>query len=207
MRLATLAAAIVFSVSATVTQAAPVYFSGPTDTNVDGKTYTDGVVNVTVDGGTFNGSGSICLSCGVAGQYWGGLGVYSHRGDSHQVDGRNENDIVKFTFDYEVILEAVTFTYVDRKDEFSFATMDGGPLGVIARNVDIPGSGIATYTFNSIWQGTMFGIGAWDKNDNFKIKALHYSKVNVVPLPASVLLLGSAIGFAGFVSRRRKKAS
>ncbi len=206
MKLATLTAAIVFSVSATVAQAAPVYFNGSTDYNVDGKVYTDGVVNVTVDGGTFNGAGSICLSCGVAGQYSTGLGVTSHSGDSHQVDGANRNDIVKFTFDYEVILKAVTFSYVDGNDEFSFATMDGGPLGVIARNVNIPGTGFATYTFNSIWQGTMFGIGAWDGNDNFKIKALHYDKVNVVPLPASVLLLGSAIGIAGFVGRRRKKA-
>ncbi|WP_420333389.1 VPLPA-CTERM sorting domain-containing protein [Roseibium sp.] len=206
MKLATLAAAIVFSVSATAAQAAPVYFNGPTDYNVDGDVYTDGVVNVTVDGGTFNNAGSICLGCGIAGQYSTGLGVYSHRGDSHQVDGRGRNDIVKFTFDHEVILEAVTFSYVDRNDEFSFATVDGGPLGVIARNVNIPGTGFATYTFNSIWQGTMFGIGAWDKNDNFKIKALHYSKVNVVPLPASVLLLGTALGFAGFASRRRNKA-
>lgn len=206
MKLATLAAAIVFSVSATAAQAAPVYFTGPTDSNVDGDVYTDGVVNITVDGGTFNNAGAICLGCGRAGQYSGGLGVTSHSGDSHQVDGANRNDIVKFTFDHEVILEAVTFSLVDGNDEFSFATMDGGPLGVIARNVNIPGSGVGTYTFNSIWQGTMFGIGAWDSSDNFKIKALHYSKVNVVPLPASVLLLGSAIGFAGFFGRRRKKA-
>lgn len=206
MKLSSLIAAIALSVSATVAQAAPVYFNGPTDYNVDGDVYTDGVVNVTVNGGTFNNAGAICLSCGYAGQYSTGLGVLSHRGDSHQVDGANRNDIVKFTFDYEVILEAVTFSYVDRNDEFSFATVDGGPLGVIARNVNIPGTGFGTYTFNNIWQGTMFGIGAWDDSDNFKIKALHYSKVNTVPLPASVLLLGSALGFVGFASRRRKQA-
>ena len=133
--------------------------------------FSSGGVGVDVTATTFNNSGPTG-DFAYVGQYSRGLGVTSHYGDSHQVDGRNRNDLLIFDFDQQVTLKSVKFSYVDRYDDFRFFFQDlgSGDLVDFGTQVDIPGTGFATYVFASLWTGTKFGIGAYGKYDNFKVK-------------------------------------
>ncbi len=168
--------------------------------------FTEDGITVDVTPGVFSNGGTV-TSTGLIGQYAGGLGISSHIFDDHQVDGRTRNDLAIFEFSQSVILESVSFSFVDGNDEFSFFfdNEPDGTLDPISFNIDIPGGG--TYTFASIWDGTLFGIGAFDGSlftpaDNFKIKGM---SVSVVPLPAALPLYGAGIVILGLVGWMRKK--
>lgn len=148
------------------------------------------------------------------GQYSGGLGVTTHAHDSHQVDGANRNDILIFDFTApaaQTQLLSVRFTFNDGNDDFTFwfdddkdGKLDGDYIG----KVDIPNNG--KYTFAETYAGFLFGIGAVDDYDNFKVKKI---KVDVVaaphpaPIPMALPLLGSALVGLGVVGWRKSKSS
>ncbi len=159
-------------------------------------------ISVTATPGAFvtSGGGTVTAQ-GQIGQYTGGLGVTNPSDSDHQVDGSGWNDIVVFDFSQDVILQSVTFSYFGGNDDFSFFfdNLDDGDLDGIAYNVD---TNTNTYTFNSVWNGDLFGIGALDRNDEFKIKSM---TVSAIPLPAALPLYGAGLAVLGFIGWRRKR--
>ncbi|WP_299962296.1 VPLPA-CTERM sorting domain-containing protein [uncultured Roseobacter sp.] len=183
-------------------------------------------VNVTVtadDHNRFNGDlgGE---SFGV-GQYSGGLGICSGtvtttgdycRHDDHQVDGGGSgasDEMAIFTFSETVTLRSVGFSFIGSNDEFDFRMYD--PLGQFFASQE-PGVGTGpnnevVYSFSQIWTGSIFGIGAQDKNDEFKIKSLTFDfdepddNPSPVPLPAAAWMLLAGVGGLGAMKRRNKK--
>ena len=62
---------------------------------------------------------------------------------------------------------------------------------------------LSAYVFNQVWTGSLFGIGAVDYNDEFKISGINVSyDVAAVPIPAAAFLFGPAL--LGFMGLRRK---
>jgi len=205
-----IAAAAVLLVSTVTANAATFDLTGNGGLASSYNYSVDGI-GLTVEGVRFQASGS--TSSAQVGQYSNGLGVTSHGGDSHQVDGANRNDMVVFSFDQDVTLESVTFNYVDGNDDFTFF-FDGNADGDFTDgadsrylNTDIPGSSSpSTYTFLSTWIGQTFGIGAYGSGDNFKIKSVSVEPtLSVVPLPAALPLYGAGVAILGFMGWRRKR--
>ncbi|MEL7165933.1 MAG: VPLPA-CTERM sorting domain-containing protein [Pseudomonadota bacterium] len=151
------------------------------------------------------------------GQYLGGLGVTStQNNDSHEVDGKGPNEVVKLSFSQQVTVERVYFTHVQRNDDFSFTVVDGVDAGTYYASTDIPqwwwNSSYGAYTFQNDWTGTMFGFGASGKNDDFKLKGIKVSYDDTppgqnpppVPLPAGGALILSAFAAIAAVRRRQR---
>lgn len=163
-------------------------------------------------------NGQIGFGNPLLGQYNGGLGVCTGtanarfnggcRGDDHQVDGNNGNDVVLFDFgSQEVTLESVTLSFIGSNDEFSFSFFDGNanlPASFFSR-IFLPNSpSLQTYVFGSEWTDSLFGIGANGSTDEFKIRGLgvSYDDMSEVPIPAAAFLFGPAL--LGFLGLRRK---
>ena len=162
-------------------------------------------IGLSVSASTFSGSGSVGSDVLVH-QNSTGLGVYSHWGDSSQVDGSLRNDLLVFQFDQDVQLLAASFTYGDGNDDFTFF-FDGGGDGDLDLTgfADVPtGSTSMTYVFEQSWIGELFGIGALDTFDNFRVSGLDVegdiSGVSSVPLPLPAFLLLGGCGL--FVAAR-----
>lgn len=147
----------------------------------------------------------------------GGLGVTTSAHDSHQVDSRNNDEVIKLSFNKEVTLKRVYFSLVDWDDDFSFSMIDGDNAGAFYQNIDIAGQGYGYFDFDQEWSGFVFGIGAadstchaWgfsyscDNKDNFKVTGVKvsYDEIAPVPLPAAGWLLIAAIGGLGVMRRR-----
>ncbi|MEP3244517.1 MAG: VPLPA-CTERM sorting domain-containing protein [Sneathiella sp.] len=197
-----LATLFALALSCTAAQAATFDFTG-NGGRATSYTFVEDGISVTASPASFNNGGGTSTSPSYrVGQYGGGLGMSRYWGENHQVDGWFGNDLIVFDFDRNVTIESVSFTHVDRDDEFSFFFDLGndGSLDDINFNVDIPGSG--TYSFFGTWTGDTFGIGAYDYNDNFKISGM---TVSAVPLPAALPLYGAGMAVIGFIGWRRKK--
>jgi len=133
-----------------------------------------------------------------------GLGMYSSgNGKNKEIDGKNANEAVQFLFDTAVQLVSITFGKVDGNDDFDFYFDDGSGLTEQQDDIDIPNGG--TFAFADLWMGTLFGIGADGKHDNFTIKKIEVAAVTAVPLPAALTLFGAAVFGMGYMTRRRRK--
>jgi hypothetical protein len=190
---------------ASVADAATYDFSGRGGLDTSYSFTADGI-GLTVTAGTFTTrNGGTVRDGALVGQYGGGLGVTSHTGDSRQVDGMNRNDILIFDFDQDVELESVTFTRVDRNDEFRFFFEDASDdLIDWGGQIDIPGRRLGTYAFALEWVGDQFGIGALDSYDNFFVRGITANAVSAVPLPGTLALLLSGMALLGAAGVRRK---
>jgi hypothetical protein len=175
------------------------------------KVFSIDGVTVTVTAGTFSSaSNNTAIDFSTRDVDQGmtrGLGVVADD-DSRQIDGSGGADVLVFSFDRTVTIDALSLDRVDNKDHFAFGTVSGG---IFDRIVDLQ-QATATVdmaaTFGSVW-GTSFGIGAIEASDDFSIKSLSFTAlpnafaVAPVPLPASSLLLVAGLG--GLTAMRRIK--
>jgi hypothetical protein len=163
-------------------------------------------ITLTVTAGTFTGSGVTPGGNGADPQIYSfGTGVWTDNDGQHTIDGYGPNELVILTFSDEVSLDALLFGYFDFLDDFDFfVDTDGdGLLEHIATDIDIPGSGL--YTFTSAFVSSVFGVGADHWDDSFKLRKVYVSAPPEIPAPAALplFLAGAAgLGLAGF---RRKK--
>ena len=183
---------------------------------------TEGDLTVTAKGksligGRLNGN---TLTSGLVwdaylARYSGGLGVTTHWGDDHQVDGSEwfGDELVEFSFGKAVSLISVNFDLVGRSDDFrwGYDVNRNGSFGLgdwLSEELDIPGS--TTFAqFGAIASST-FAIGAFGGDDEWKIRSMTVQyedtpELAPVPLPAPALLLAGALGGFGLLARRRAK--
>ncbi len=124
-----------------------------------------------------------------------GLGVLGFFGadTNSEIDGRDNNDIVIFTFSEAVLFTGIEFGNVDRQDDFHFGLVDGDTFVRTLVDTRISSD---SFTFDSPLFGTVFAVGAVESNDSFTING-----INVVPEPSSLFLL--AILLIGFSVRKK----
>jgi len=185
-------------------------------------------ITLTVTAGYFNGDSVTEYEYTAAvGHYSTGLGVNYSGSDAHYVDGGTRNDLLIFSFDQTVELESITFSYwdVDRvwvstgrrsgywtwvegDDEFTLFTSD--PWTNIGTNYNpdsVGQDGVAMYAFDAGWITDTFGVGAYDDNDEFKVRSLTVKAIESgVPEPATWLMMIMGFGLVGLASRRRSAA-
>ncbi|MEH6405014.1 MAG: hypothetical protein V7750_16675 [Sneathiella sp.] len=195
---AVVSTALVLSVSSMVAQAATTFNfgAGPDRSLVSSFNMSSGGLDLTVSAGRFSNSGSVTPG-GRVGTNNNGLGVDRGRFDGGQVDGALGNDVAIFNFNQDVKFESVTFSNWDNNDQYTFFV--GDPLQNQGFNF-LSGYDLAAQNYIA----SMFGIGAHDSNDNFRIASI---SVSAVPLPTSVLLFGGALLGLGWLSRRKVKAA
>jgi len=109
-------------------------------------------------------------------------------------------------FSEMVRLVSVSFTGFDDNDDFVFRMFDplGSYLPDLDANGDDNGNATPSYMFADDWTGSMFGIGARQNDDGFRISGLSFEHVAPIPLPAGGVLLLTALGGLGIAARRRK---
>jgi hypothetical protein len=207
------AVAGVLAFSATSAQAVTYDFTGMSSGQQNTYTYGD----LTVGAGHYHTSGGAVHS-NITGDsvddqvtraYWG-HGIDSDisgggQDSDNQVDGSGDNDVLVFKFGTAVTLVSVRFSYFGSDDEFSYF-FDGDGNGnldgdILADSLNPNGAG-SNYTFGGTYFGTLFGIGAVDSNDEFRVRSI---TVSAVPVPAALPLFGAALLGMGFLARRRKQ--
>lgn len=228
MNVRTLISAIVLSAGlSTAAGAATINLNVNKGWSTGAHSYTNGSETVTAEAYQYNAglpptlfgdpaiaswggwNGGIGVCSGTVGQ--GGTGGCS--GDAHTVDGSNPNEIVVFDFGSTVVdLTGITFAYVDDNDEFDVFTFGNG-AGAAATDwaIDrsLPNNCSVCFTTNfNVDPGSVFGIGAFAGNSEWKIKKIHYNVISTIPLPAGLpLLLGGLVVLGGVGAARRRPAA
>ncbi len=125
--------------------------------------------------------------------------------DNHQVDGRGSNEAVVLNFvGRQVNLLSATFAYVNNNDDYEVFALNGGGFNV---GVSLPNNcWICTVSNFSVGSDSSFAFGAYQKNDDWKLRALEY-EIIPTPLPATGLLMMAGIGALGFARRRKARSS
>ena len=206
----------------------------------DVQGFSAGGVNLTVTAHTYNNDYSLTDDPAWVGRWDGyGLGACGdidtkwngkqYCGDeNHRVDGKYDNDLLKFSFDQIVTIKEIHFgsfesVYVpyptewakkcilfvcatvpvawgvhEIADNFDFFVMDGD--GLVWQFKDMVEN---AYLFETEFTGSMFGIGASGYKDAFKIESM---KVDVIPLPAAGWLLIAGLGGLAAVGRKKRWA-
>ncbi|WP_025898651.1 VPLPA-CTERM sorting domain-containing protein [Sneathiella glossodoripedis] len=160
----------------------------------------DGVTAVATPMGRSNGGQTIH-------QYSTGLGVYSSdcnyscsTDSDHQVDGYMYGEAVRLRFSEPVLLTSILFSYVGWNDDFKYRV----DRQSWSARLDIPNDSSYEFAGDGIL-GQVFRIGAFDYNDEWKLRGVSFSTISAVPLPPALLMFGAALaGLALF--RRGKKA-
>ena len=113
------------SFSTTVPDSTFLFFGG-SGGKKDSYTFSDDGISVDVTAGTIK-YGEIKTGAKV-GQYDWGLGVSSHSGDWHYLDGSTKDEIMIFDFDQTVQIDKIIFSYADHDDDFELFI--GGDSGL-----------------------------------------------------------------------------
>ncbi len=171
--------------------------------------YSQGGVDLTVTAGSASGGGVTTSGERVTTAPLG-LGVRSGTIDQLTVDGFRSLDVLKIASSKKVRINELWF---GRQDGFfssdQFQLYDEGASGLQAASgaITVPSTGgllqIAKYTLGSPLTGDLFGVGATDADDNWRLAKLSLS---AVPGPAPVLLLLGAFGALAMTLRGRKAA-
>lgn len=135
-----------------------------------------------------------------------GIGI-----NNDEITNGGSGESLLITFDRSVKLSALAFLdlFLSKSGdtERAILSVDGGtPLSFIGQSVvgRAPnyGTGFAEYATDLKGTSFLFTAGLGNDNIGHGDFALAAMKVQAVPLPASVLLLGAALGGLGFMRRR-----
>ena len=198
-----------FLLSAGGASAATFDFTGGPGRENGSFAYALDGLSLTVSGAAFDASG-IWGYGGLVGDWDTGLGLRTSSRDSHTVDGNGHDELLLFSFSEDVRLSSVSFSYADSDDDFTlFADSTAGFANVGAWRLAPTGS-IAAFDFQTMWTGSVFGIGAAGSNDEFKIRSVTVERLladpnqpAVVPLPPTFALMAAAAAGLLLVGRRR----
>ncbi|WP_299814972.1 VPLPA-CTERM sorting domain-containing protein [uncultured Jannaschia sp.] len=173
------------------------------------RTFTYGDLSLTVTGAIFGydaKTGKAAFTPIATQSHDKGIGIQNSLLDNtHLVDGSGKQEALVFTFNREVRLDNISFSYWDGNDHFALAT---------GANVDfkgISGSGSSFYHtegFSKDYTSDIFALGAFEKNDEYKVKKLTVSYDDTpppspVPLPAAAWMLVAGIGGLAAAARRK----
>lgn len=200
------AAAAVFA-SASASAAVIETTSANATSVAGGYRFTQGDIVLTITGGLFNSAGVVTPGAQNArpNAYSIGLGASNNGDDDHTIDGGGDYEVLLLAFNKTVQIQGFYFSYFDGSDEFDFFfdSDNNGSLNRVLDEVNIPDSGLALISAMFSTPGKWFGVGA-DGNDSFKLKAIKYTAVPDVPLPAAFPLFALGAAAVGFASRRKK---
>lgn len=201
-----LAAAVIAATAlASAADAATVSFdlTGGKGTGKLAHTFTSGGLGLTV-------SALRCTTtcAAVKAQDWApGFGILAGSGDSHQVDGKGADEYLVFSFDRDVTLGKLSFSYADTGDRFALLHRDGAATvsdGSFA--INLLGGRLGDYALANGPISSVFAVGAVGTNDAFKFRGLTVSFAEPqpapVPLPAAGFLLLAGLGALAAVRRR-----
>ncbi len=204
-------------------QAVPVTFdfAGGSGSQSPTMTFSKSGLTLIVSSYKWDNTGTSVATVGKVGRWPQGLGILSGvSGDDHFIDGRKngsvENELLGFYFSKAVRILSITFSYNDGNDDFAFffdKNQNGNLAGdLVWKTKDIPGSSFyGTYTFAALeskkYIGRLFGIGAYEDNDEFKVASITVNNApSAVPLPESLPMLLSAFAAFGMVTRKRLRS-
>lgn len=210
------AATIDLNVSKTWTQGTHTYSNGSESVQVEAFLYGSSSLP------TVYGNPYLASFSGSA----GGLGICSgtiksgNCSEAHTVDGDGENEMAVLNFGSTIVkLVGITFSYVDKDDKFDlFAFASGIGSAATQGLLDLAISSSCTtgcyVTGFNLAQGSVFGIGAFQKKSEFKIRSITFDVIPdeppppppppPVPLPAGGWLLLAGLGALAAARKRRK---
>lgn len=187
---------------------------GTSTNNASSFVYNASGVSLTVSGiRCADGTGPNNSSCDTALIDRSSTAIYMDGGgtDIHEVDGNNSNEFLKLTFNPDITLKSVSFTYFSSNDDFDLFTWTGllwddeGSASACTANCGSDNT-VHTYDFNGTYTGSMFLIGATGQNDDWKLAGVSVDYTpSAVPLPAAGWML--VAGFAALAAMRRRKAA
>ncbi|WP_299837902.1 VPLPA-CTERM sorting domain-containing protein [uncultured Jannaschia sp.] len=174
------------------------------------RTYTQGDLTLNVTAATYSydhGTKTYAFGAETVGtqSYDYGLGVKSYWGDNHEVDGFLKNEAIVLSFSKAVRLDTLKFSYVDTNDHFGLFTGDEKTYEGFAR---IGNGFFSNYDFQNDYTNTVFAIGAYQSDDDWKMKKITVSYDDTptpspVPLPAAAWMLIAGIGGLAAMGRRK----
>jgi hypothetical protein len=183
-------------------------FRGGFSLGASSFSYSQGGVDLTVTAGTADGGGvdgGAKVTKGLL-----GLGVKSWLLDQQTVDGLGDKDVLIFAANKNVKVHELWFAKQDgffSGDQFKLYDEGASGLQTASGAINVPSTGgllkISQYVLGTPLAGDLFGVGATDHDDNWRLAKLSLS---VVPGPAPILLLLGAFGALAVTLRGRKAA-